>query len=270
MKTLGKASAPLITTLYDENKAIFTLDDVVRINKASRPTATKLVFDLIKRKVVSSLKKGKYIIIPQEAGSLGSYTGNWHVAARELSNSPAYYIAFYSAMKHWGMTTQPLIKIFVATPKRQFAPQKMKDKIVFVFVDKKYVWGVTEEWATKMEKVRISDLEKTILDALAHPEYCGSVTEAAKGIWLVKDKINFVRLLKYVKKYDKNVVAKRLGYILEMLGIATEDVLAELKKSVRDRYDLFDPAAGGRGVAKNRWRLLDNLGREQILKIISH
>ncbi|MBI4063691.1 MAG: hypothetical protein HY401_05245 [Elusimicrobia bacterium] len=269
-KSLGTASAPLITALYDENKTIFTIDDIVRINKVSRTTAAKLAFDLVKRSVISRLKSGKYIIIPQEAGSLERFTGNWLVAAREIANSAGYYIAFYSAMKHWGMTTQPLIKVFVATPKRQKPPKGMRDKICLVLLEKKYIWAVSEEWATKTEKVRISDLEKTLLDSLAYPQYCGGITEAAKGLWLVKEKIDFIRLLRYVKKYGKNIVAKRLGYLLEILEISKEGVLAELQKSVKNRYDLLDPAAGKTARGKNRWKLLDNIGKDQILKIISH
>ena len=68
------------------------------------------------------------------------------------------------------MLTQLLIKIFVATPKRQVVPEPMKDKLVFIFVKEKFIWGVKEEWVTRTQKVRISDLEKTIIDALAHPQ----------------------------------------------------------------------------------------------------
>jgi len=270
MKTLGKISAKLITQLYDENKTVFTIDDVIRIHRTSPETAAKLVFDLVKRKNVYRLKKGKYIIIPQELGSVDKYVGNWYVAAKEIVNSPHYYVAFYSAMKYWGMTTQPVLVVYVVTPKRQFVPQTMTGRISFVYVDRKYIWGVKEEWVTKTEKVRISDIEKTTIDALAHPEYCGGITEVAKGIWLVKEKINFNRLIEYAERYNRNVVAKRLGYILELLGIAGDNLLTELKKFVKNRYDLFDPTAKGGASSKNNWRLLDNIGKEQILKIISH
>jgi predicted transcriptional regulator of viral defense system len=270
MKTLGKISAKLITQLYDENRTVFALDDVIRIHRTSPETAAKLVFDLVKRKIVYRLKKGKYIIIPQELGSVDKYIGNWYVAGREIVNSPNYYIAFYSAMKYWGMTTQPIFKIFVVTPKRQPVPQAMVEKFSFVYVNKKYIWGVKEVWITKTEKVKISDMEKTIIDALAHPEYCGGMSEIAKGIWLVKEKINFTRLIKYVRKYNKNVVAKRLGYILELLDIKKEDVIIELKKFIRKRYDLFDPTIEKKVVEKNKWRLIENVGREQIRKIISY
>ena len=269
MKTLGKISANLIAELYNENKPVFMIDDIVRINKTSRPNAAKLVFDLIKRKVIHRLKKGKYIIIPQELGSADTFIGNLYVMAKEIVNTQNYYIAFYSAMKYWGMTTHPVIKVFIVTSKRQFPPQELADRISFVFVDKKNIWGVKSKWITKTATVNISDIEKTIVDALSHPEYCGGITEVAKGIWLVKDKINFKRLIKYTLKYNKKVVAKRLGYILEILGIDAGDTFTKLKTYVSNRYDLLDPTSTKKSIDKNSWHLIDNIGSKQILKIIS-
>ncbi len=270
MKTLGKVSASLIASLYDDNKTIFTVDDVVRRQKSSRQTAIKLIYDLIKRKIVSRLKKGKYILIPQELGSTEKYIGDWFIAAREIANSRRYYVGFYSAMKYWGMTTQPVLKMFIVSPKRQSIPKTMIGKISFVFVNKKHIWGAREEWVTKTDKVRISDLEKTILDAFAHPEYCGGITEIAKGMWIVKDKINFSRLKNYIHRYNKNVVAKRLGYTLELLNIEKNDIRLDLEKFVKNRYDLFDPTLSRKVINKNNWKLIDNVGKENILKIVSY
>jgi predicted transcriptional regulator of viral defense system len=158
-----------------------------------------------------------------------------------------------------------LLKIFLATPKRQVVPYEMRDKLVFVFVNEKSIWGIKEEWVTSNEKVRISDIEKTIIDALAHPEYCGGITEIAKGIWLVKEKIEYRKLQDYVKKYNKNVVAKRFGYILEIFDIKQPELINQLREYVKDRYDKFDPILSEKRIDKNEWRLIDNVGQEQIV-----
>ena len=67
----------------------------------------------------------------------------------------------------------------------------MKDKVIFVNIKKENHWGITDEWIKKSEKVKISDIEKTIIDCLAYPEYCGGITEIAKGIWIKKDEIDY-------------------------------------------------------------------------------
>lgn len=270
IKTLGKVSANLISRLYDENKTIFEISDVQRISAKNYNDATDLLSRLAKRKVITRLKAGKFLIIPQELGGTERYVGNWYVAAREVVNSTLYYIAFYSAMHYWGMLTQPLIKIFTAISKRQIVPLEMRDKLIFIFVKEESIWGIKEEWVTKTEKARISDLERTIVDAAAHPQYCGGITEIAKGIWIVKERIDYKRLRDYVDKYGKNVVAKRLGYILEILKIKQPALSRQFKKYIKKRYDLFDPALPEEKIDKNNWHLIDNVGQKQILDLVRY
>lgn len=269
-KTLGKVSAKLIAGLYDQNKPIFTLRDAAKIINKEYSQVTDLLSEMARRGVLKRLKSGKYLIIPQQMGSSAEYIGNWFVAAREVANSPLYYVAFYSAMNFWGILTQPLLKIYVVTPKRQIVPRELKDKLTLVLLKKKFIWGVREEWVTQSERVRISDLEKTILDALAHPEYCGGITEIAKGIWIAREKINYEKMQRYVVKYEKNIVAKRLGYLLDLFGIEQPELLRILCSYVKDRYDVLDPTLKMKRVDKNRWRLTDNVGQKQILDIVRH
>lgn len=265
MKTLGRVSANLIARLYDANKSIFTISDAQHILGKDYNKAIDLLSKLVRRKAITRLKAGKFLIIPQQLGSEEEYVGNWYVAGREVANSPHYYIAFYSAMHYWGMLTQPLLKIFIATPKRQIVPQEMKGKLMFVFVKGRFIWGINEEWVTQSDKVRISDLERTLIDAVAHPQHCGGILETAKGIWLAKNKINHEKLINYVNKYNKNIVAKRLGYIFEILKIGQPVLINQLKKYVKDRYDLFDPTLTKNMLNKNTWRLIDNVGHKRIL-----
>ncbi|NOZ64554.1 MAG: hypothetical protein GXO71_06455 [Caldiserica bacterium] len=270
LRTLGKVSAYLIERLYEENNPIFTISDAQRILRKRYNETTDLLSELVKRQVISRLKRGKFLIVPQEVGNVQNYIGNLLVAAREVVNSPRYYIAFYSAMHFWGMLTQPLLTVFVATPKRQVVPREMRGKLIFVFVKDRFIWGVKEEWVTRTLKVRISNLEKTLVDALAHPRYCGGITEIAKGLWIVRDKIDYAKLGRYVEKYGKNVVAKRLGYILDVLKIGPSVLLNELRKYVKDRYDLFDPVLPKESYGKNNWRLIDNVGRKQIINVVQY
>ena len=269
-KTLGKVSAYLINRLYEENKPIFDISDARNILKKDYNETTDLLSELTKRKVISRLKHGKFLIIPQEVGNIDKYFGNWFVSASEVVNSPNYYIGFSSAMNHWGMLTQPILKVFVVTPKRQVVPIQLKDNLVFINVKEKFIWGVKEEWVTQTRKVRISDLEKTILDALLYPQHCGGITDIAKGIWITRNKINYNKLEEYVNKYGKNVIAKRLGYILEILEINNNLSMLNLKYYVKDRYDLFDPTMPKDIKNKNSWRLIDNVGKKQILNIIKY
>ncbi|GAI52410.1 unnamed protein product, partial [marine sediment metagenome] len=67
-----------------------------------------------------------------------------------------------------------------------------------------------------------------------------------------------------------NVVAKRLGYILEILEINKQPLLSVLKQYVKDRYDLLDPTMPYENKNRNTWRLIDNIGKNQILNLIKY
>jgi predicted transcriptional regulator of viral defense system len=269
-KTLGKVSSYLITRLYEDNRPIFTISDAQKILKREYNQTTDLLSEMVKRKVISRLKFGKFLIIPQEVGDVERYLGNLYIAAGEAVNSPEYYIGFYSAMNYWGMLTQPLLKIFVATSKRQVVPANLKENLVFIFINKKYIWGINNEWVTQTRTVRISDLEKTILDGLLHPNYCGGITEIAKGIWIARNKIDYNKLGEYINRYDKNVIAKRLGYILDIFEIDVPFLLKSLRIYVKDRYDIFDPTIPPARINKNNWRLIDNIGKTQMLEKVKY
>jgi predicted transcriptional regulator of viral defense system len=269
-RTIGKVSAYLINMLYEENNNVFTIHDAQRILKKDYNSTSDLLSKMTKRGIIGRLKHGKFIIIPLEVGKVENYTGNRFVAAREIINSPRYYIGFYSAMNYWGMVTQPLLKTFIVTPKRQVVPSHLKDLFIFIYMKEKHIWGVSDEWVTRTEKVRISDIEKTILDGLLYPHNCGGITEIAKGIWLVLDKIDYKKLEEYVAVYNKNVIAKRLGYILEILEAPQKSLLSKLRQYIKDKYDIFDPTIPAKRIDRNSWHIIDNIGREQILNIIKY
>jgi len=268
MKTIGRISAKLISRLYDDGLTSFNIKTARSILGKKYNEITDLLSRMAERKLIARLKSGKYLLIPFELGNADNYIGNWYVAAREIINSKDYYVGFYSAMHYWGMLTQPPVRIFVATPKRQVVPAGMKNRLVIVTVKKKFIWGVEEVRVSGGEKVRISDREKTVIDSLRLPEYCGGISEAVKGIWLIKDKLDYARLKNYAGICGSNVVAKRLGYILETLELGSPSFLAVLRKYVKDKYDIFDPSLPAESVEGNSWRLIDNVGKKTLLSLI--
>ena len=118
-KTVGNVSAKLLDGLYNQNKLIFGLEDAISILESNYNTTKKLLLSMTSRNLLVRIKSGKYIIVPE--GIKGQYMGNWYVAAREISNSSEYYISHYSAMAFHNMLTQPLIKVYISSPKRQFS-----------------------------------------------------------------------------------------------------------------------------------------------------
>ncbi len=270
-KTIGTVSARLIMGLYEKSKLIFSLKDITEITGISYNAALKLAHDLVKRGITSRIKPGKFILIPQEVGRSSDYVGNWYVVAREIVNTSDYYISYYSAMDIHNMVVHPITKIYVSAAERHY--KKFKNvggiSIEFIFVSNQNIWGIENYWATKSERVKVSDIEKTIIDCLYRPKFCGGILEIAKGIWIQKDKIDFERLLDYSLKFDKNIVIKRLGYILESLNLSKSAYLSKLHVKANNKYYILDPLLPTDETFKNSWKIIANIGREEILKAVS-
>jgi len=269
-KTLGPVSANLIATLYEEDKAIFTLSDIEKITGLQNNAARDLAHKLVKREIVTRIKPGKFIIIPQELGKSSNYIGNWYIVAREIVKSPNYYISFRSAMNIHNMSTHPLTKVYIVTPKQEYKKVRRIENVTFEFIymEKKFIWGVENNWVTKSEKIRISNMEKTVIDCLYHPEYSGGVLEVAKGLWMQQNNMDFNKLIKYALNFDKIVVIKRLGYLLETMSLVENNLLGKLKDKINEKYYILDPLLDTDSTYKNPWRIIANIGPEEIKRSV--
>lgn len=269
-KTLGPLSANLILSLYETGNTIFTLKDVTRITGLKDTKAADLTSELVKRKIIARLKPGKYIIIPQELGQESDYIGNWYVAAREIVKSPEYYISHYSAMDIYNMLTHPVTKVYITTPIQEYKKIRIvgNTSFEFIYTNATNIWGVRSIWVTKSEKVRVSDIERTIVDCLNMPKYCGGILEVVKGIWMQRDTIDFRKFCEYVMKLDRIVVIKRAGYILESLALSDEAYLKKFRAKLNERYCTLDPLISTYKTYNNSWKLTANISQEEIRKAI--
>jgi len=263
-KTLGPVSAYLITQLKKDDKSIFRIRDAKRILDKDENAVSDLLSKLVGRGIVSRLKAGLFMIVPLEAGK--NYLENRYVIADEIIKPNRYYISHASAMAIHGLTTQPVLNVQISSVVRKKDKAVSGIKFSFFRIRPSAYFGIEERWVTKQKKASVSDIERTIVDCLARPELCGGVSEAAKGIWSAKEKINYNRLLGYVKKAGIKAVAKRLGFILQLLELSDKKTLAELKKYSQssEAYVLFDPTLEKAGKYLRQWRLLVNSNPEEL------
>ncbi|MGO9268950.1 MAG: type IV toxin-antitoxin system AbiEi family antitoxin domain-containing protein [Terriglobia bacterium] len=75
-----------------------------------------------------------------------------------------------------------------------------------------------KHWVTKQETIDISDPERTIIDGLRQPDYCGGVTAVAQGLWMRHRDMQVAKLVDYALRFGIGAVIRRLGYLLECMG----------------------------------------------------
>lgn len=268
LKTLGTQSARLLAALSQPSRCIFTLPEVGQITGLKDTSARSFMRKLVNRGVAARLHSGVFILVPFELGSEREYLGNPYVVAREFLRGKSYYVSNASAMDIHGMVTQPQLTVYVTSPVALRSRTVFGTEFRFVRCKPSHLFGITEQWVEKHEKVAVSDIERTILDGLRHSEYCGGVTEVAKGLWMRRDDIDIERLVDYALRLDVGAVIRRLGYLIETYGIEAGDQIERLRSTLTATYLLVDPLLPPEGKYLARWRLRLNVSPEELHAVV--
>jgi predicted transcriptional regulator of viral defense system len=267
-KTLGRQAARLVTTLHERGRSLFTHADVQSITDLQAKSARNLMTGLVNRGLATRLKPGLFILVPFELGREREYLGNPYVVARELADTPEYYVSHASAMDLHQMVTQPQLGVFVTSPKAIRPRTVLGTEFRFVRCKSEDMFGTIEHWATKTERVRVSDLERTVLDGLKQPEHCGGFTEVAKGFWMRRDAIAVPKLVDYALRLGVGAVVRRLGFLLETFEIDAPDEFERLRAQLTATYTLLDPVMPAEGPWHSRWRVRVNVEPDELHALV--
>ncbi len=268
-KNIGPKSAYLVTELYERQKTIFSVRDVIQIMGLASNAARALTTRLVSRGVATRIKPGLFILVPPELGHEREYLGNPYMVAAEIAGGENYFISHASAMEIHQMVTQPQLVVYTTCTKRIRPRFVLGTEFRFIHSKPKHFFGTTQQWVTKSRKVQVSDLERTVIDGLRQSEYCGGFSEVAKGYWMRHQDMDIKKLVEYALMLDIGAVYRRLGYLLELFGTEETDQVDLLRKKLTSTYILLDPAMPAEGKFIARWRLRLNVSPEEIKSIIN-
>ncbi len=233
----------------------FTFEEAQKLIGSDYSVTKVIISRLEKKGWIERIEKGKYMIIPLGAEK-GKYTLNEFVIGSMLIKP--YAIAYWSALHFYGLTEQIPNTVFIQTTARK------KNQNIKVFgINYKIVrikeakfFGIRREWIEETQ-INITDKEKTIVDCLDKPQYCGGIIEVAKA--LKNGSFDKDRLEVYANKIGNSGVIRRLGFLCDFLGIKIN--LPQIKTK---NYLYLDPTMPLEGQRNAKWRLIINLD-EKIL-----
>jgi predicted transcriptional regulator of viral defense system len=250
-ESLSNGEARILSDLSFRGKGIFSLAEI----REYTPDPKNLLYNLTKKNWVLRLKKGVYMIAPLEAGELGaqSHTVHSFVIASHLVDP--YYISHWSALNYHGLTEQTPPAVYVASTKPRNTRRILDTEFVFVTIAERKMFGFTE---IKIEDstVNVSTPEKTIVDCLDHPEHCGGIEIVAKAIYFENRSLDFDKIVAMAEKMGNGAVQKRLGYVLEALGLSYGEKLG--RTNLSKGYVKLDTKLPPVGKISEKWKLLVN------------
>lgn len=274
IKFLSSTSTKLFMSLLSQGQHTFTLQKAHEITLLKDQSLLNFIQKLQKRGLITRIENGLYNIVPLEMGESHEYLGNTYAIASELvkkklkNSNPDYYLSHSSAMDIHQMVTQPQFIVYTTVKKQILSKNILGTHFKFVTVKPEYFFGKTKHRISNTESVFVSDLEKTIIDGLKSPEYCGGITEIAKGFWMKREQMNLEKLVSYAEKMQIGAVNSRLGFILQAYKILNDDFSARLKKTLNKSHILFDPNLINEGPYNSEWKLRINVSPEELISTV--
>jgi len=111
------------------------------------------------------------------------------------------------------------------------------------------------EYSPQGYPVRVMTLEKTLIDGLATPEWCGGLNNVLRAWMNAKDALNLKSVIKLTDRQDVGVLRQRVGYVLEKLGFLDPELDVWTSKAVRGGSSKLLASAPFAPTFSERWML---------------
>lgn len=242
---LSDSDLELLDYIVATGKSVFSVMDL-RQQKFKYLADTISI--LLKKKRISQLERGKYILSSSEFDS--------RIVGCFLAHPSS--IAYCSALNYYDLTEQIPNTIFVQTTKRKTSKQVQNVSFKFISIAPHKFFGFRKEWVGS-NSFLITDLEKTILDCFDLPAYAGGFSEAVKGLSKAYEHLNQDTLISYAIQMKNYSLLKRIGYLAEIFKFKNYDYfIAQALKYLNEKYSVLDPLASNKEIHVRKWRLLIN------------
>lgn len=266
-RTLGARESYLLSSLSAAGFTVFTVQDATAILGERPETAHALVSRLAAKGWLERLERGKYLILPLEAGPEGRYGEHEYLIAASLVQP--YYLAYATALHHYGYTERRPPAIYIATTTQKQPLTVLGVRYRFVTLSQHKFFGLTQTTVTG-QPVIFSDREKTVADCLDRPDLAGGAIEVAKALWFGQDELNQEQVIAYGQRMGNRAALRRLGFWLERLEMESPTLLEKLEDRRGHSYAKLDTRGPSSGPRHPRWRLIVNVPEKQLLEWREH
>ena len=190
--------------------------------------------------------------------------------------APEGAAAYRTAMRWWGWTPEEpsteaweagpdgpgLPPVLFITPKRKQAmrPRLLGVDFELVFIKPERMFGTVLLGEPGL-RIRVTDRERTVIDMLDRSDLCGGVPPVAAAVEGAWSALDLERLTEYLGRFAGGTVPRRLGYLVERLGLMSpgDPLLERWRALLGAGYSLLERGGAAEGPFVRRWRLRVNV-----------
>lgn len=201
---------------------------------------------------VVRLKRGLYMTCTESG--IGQTPHDYEIAMALVSPSA---ISHWTAMHYYQLTQQTPNIIFAITPVKKSIPSSLDtNKFHYIRIKPERFFGIDKVWVDGAQ-ICITDIERTLLDGIMMPRYCGDFQEVLYAFKRAYNHLSVEKIVEYALRLNKSTI-KRLGWILDHLGY--DDVaLNDLLIAPVTGYHNLDPTGPSSGKHNKKWMIRENL-----------
>ncbi|GHT52854.1 hypothetical protein AGMMS49982_14210 [Bacteroidia bacterium] len=182
---------------------IFRKQDIVALT-GSENAAKELLRQYKKQRLISQIRRDMYVA--NDLDTKTSLVSKFEIAG---SITPTSYLSHHAAMEYYGVANQVFYEMSVSSVEtfRNFD----FEGITYTFCKSPSEVGVVTPVADF--RVRITDMERTIIDCINRIDLCGGLEELVQclsSITYVKE----TKLWQYLTALDKQILYQKTGFIL--------------------------------------------------------
>lgn len=265
-RTLGPTETRLLNRLAADGHVVFSTAQARAALNGEGRHVNKLLHRLTQKRWLLRLEKGKYLLLPLEAGMEGLYGPHEFIIAAHLVEP--YAVAYASAFSFYGFSDLLPHTVFVATTRRK-APLTVDElglRFRFVTLTPHKLFSI-HTVIIEDHPVRITTPSKTLVDGLDRPDLCGGIVELVKGVLhYAEDYADWEELTADAIRLGNRTVFKRLGYLTEVTEVEVGEWLDRWRTEISTGETLLDPRYGDRGRYDSDWNLRLNVSEDQLLE----
>ncbi|MGI8777901.1 MAG: type IV toxin-antitoxin system AbiEi family antitoxin domain-containing protein [Acidimicrobiales bacterium] len=174
--------------------------------------------------------------------------------------SPCYFTG-WTAANHWGLTEQVFRTTVVKTTQRVRAAAVRlldHDYLLTHAAEPEMAWGIDSIWHEEL-RMRIADPARTVIDILDTPRLGGGIRHVAEVLHAYLNEHDPGRLVDYGDRLGNRALFKRLGYLVDALGLPDHGLAEACEHRLSAGISLLDPDATDQGVRSMRWHVRVNV-----------
>ena len=247
-----------LTAVLGRGRRFVTTRDVVTTLGVDSQTAARKLSRWAAEGWLRRARRDLYIPVPVDATNPAAWSEEALVVATAVW--PESYFTGWTSANYWSLSDQLFRTTVLKTTGRVRASsvRVLDHEYLVTHVGPDALeWGVKTEWHDDV-RLHIADPARTVIDILDAPRLGGGIRHGAEILSAYLDQHDPSILVSYGDRLGNLAVFKRLGYIVEALGLTPELVAASTDR-ISAGISLLDPDGPRIGRTVSRWGLRINV-----------